>query len=74
MRKWRGSSKALYILTWKTENFLALKVSRQCPLILLLEVCWREGKELDSEEGNVLMHREEMLNKLFTALDWGRMH
>jgi hypothetical protein len=31
--------------------FPALKVPRQCPLFLLVEICLREGKALESEKG-----------------------
>jgi hypothetical protein len=35
-------------------NFRALKVPRQCPLVLLVEVHLREGKALGSEKAKVL--------------------
>jgi hypothetical protein len=31
-----------------------LKVPRQCPFVLLVEVCLRKGEALGSEEGKVL--------------------
>jgi hypothetical protein len=34
--------------------FLALKVPRQCPFVLLVEVCLREDKALGSEKGRDL--------------------
>jgi hypothetical protein len=37
-----------------TEHIIALKVPRQCPLVLLIEVRLREHKALGSEEGMVL--------------------
>jgi hypothetical protein len=35
-------------------KILALKVPRQCPLVLLVEVRLREGKALGSQEGKEL--------------------
>jgi hypothetical protein len=35
------------------KNILALKVPRQCPFVLV-EVCFRKGKALGSEEGKWL--------------------
>jgi hypothetical protein len=32
-------------------KFTNMKVPRQCPLVLLVKVGWREGKTLDCEEG-----------------------
>jgi hypothetical protein len=38
---------------WGTK-FTALKVPRQCPLVLLVEVSWIKCKSLGSEEGKVM--------------------
>jgi hypothetical protein len=38
----------------KTENYTALKVPRQCPLVLLVKVGCKQGKVLASEEGSIL--------------------
>jgi hypothetical protein len=34
--------------------FTAPKVARQCPLVLLVNVGWKQGQALESEEGSVL--------------------
>jgi hypothetical protein len=36
------------------KHFSALKVPRQCPLFLLVEIRLREGKALESEKGKEL--------------------
>jgi hypothetical protein len=33
------------------EEFTDMKVSRKCPLVLLVKVGWRGGKTFGSEEG-----------------------
>jgi hypothetical protein len=42
------------ILERGQKNILVLKVPRQCPFVLLVEVCLRKGKALGSEEGKAL--------------------
>jgi hypothetical protein len=37
----------------KTEKFTAVTFPRQCPLILLEKVGWKQGTELGIEGGNV---------------------
>ena len=34
-------------------KFTALEFPRQCPLVLLMKVSWRESRALGSEEGKV---------------------
>jgi hypothetical protein len=43
-----------HILTGREKRSPALKVPRQCPLVLLVEVRLGEGKALGSEEGKRL--------------------
>jgi hypothetical protein len=52
-RKW-GMVSNKHILMGREKRFPALKVPRQCPLGLLVEVRLREGKALGSEEGKRL--------------------
>jgi hypothetical protein len=34
-----------------TGNFIALKIPRQCPLVHLVKLVWRQGRRLRSERG-----------------------
>jgi hypothetical protein len=46
---------------WGRRSFLALKIAKGCPLALLMQVHFREGKALGSEEGKwkeVDLHHE----------------
>jgi hypothetical protein len=42
-RKWKESSERLH-LTAETDKVSAMKVPRQCLLVLLVKEDWREGK------------------------------
>jgi hypothetical protein len=37
-----------------TEIIRVLKVSRWCPLVLMVNACWREGETLKSEDINLM--------------------
>jgi hypothetical protein len=37
----------------ETKNFTFLKVSRRCPLVLLVKLGWEQGKALGSEGGSL---------------------
>jgi hypothetical protein len=41
-------------LVGKKQTFPSLKFPRQCPTIILVKKCRREGKTLGSEEGKVM--------------------
>ena len=43
----------LSLLLQGETKFTFLKIPRQCPLVLLLKVSWKQGKALRSEEGSV---------------------
>jgi hypothetical protein len=44
----------LLLLLFQGETkFTFLKIPRQCPLVLLVKVGWKQGKVLRSEEGSV---------------------
>jgi hypothetical protein len=40
----------LLLLLGRDRKLTALKVARQCPLVLLVKVGWRQGADLGSEE------------------------
>jgi heme/copper-type cytochrome/quinol oxidase subunit 2 len=42
------------IIIIKGRNFAAVKFPRQYPLVLLVQVVWKQSKALGSQEGNVM--------------------
>jgi hypothetical protein len=40
----------------RNRKFPVLEVPRQCPVVLLVKVCWKEDKELGREEEKALGH------------------
>jgi hypothetical protein len=59
-------NETLHCTVRNERNFTALEAPRQCPLVLLQNIGWKEGKTLGSEEGKVLIGREGK------AIEWGR--
>jgi hypothetical protein len=53
-RKWEGGLWGTLHLTGETDEFTAVKVPRQFPLVLLAKVGWSEGKAFGSEEGRAM--------------------
>jgi hypothetical protein len=52
MRKKSELGAEIRCTTYSGENiFTFMKVPRQCPIVLLVKICWREGKAFGSEEG-----------------------
>jgi hypothetical protein len=51
MRKWKWGivRNTTYVKEKLTDNFTALKIHRQCPLVLLVIAGWKLGKELRSD-------------------------
>jgi hypothetical protein len=41
----------------KTENFAAVKVRRQFPLVILVKVVWYQGKRVGNIDGKVMESR-----------------
>jgi len=39
---------------WRRTKFSTLKVTNWCPLVLLVEVGWRQGRRLGSDEDEIL--------------------
>jgi hypothetical protein len=64
----RGSRDTHYILQrgGGTEKILALKFPTQCPLALLVEVCWTEGKAMGS--GPCYEYKTEVAQGLYCAV------
>jgi hypothetical protein len=65
----------LFLLEETFGIFPALKASRECPLLLDVKVCLREGKVFGSEEGAVMGSglyyiaiRGKKLGRIFTEL------
>ena len=44
----------IIIIIIKGRNFAAVKFPRQYPLVLLVQVVWKQSKALGSQEGNVM--------------------
>jgi len=51
---WRKINRRMHDYGEKQENFSALKICMQCPLVLLIKVCCKQGKTSRIEEGRVL--------------------
>jgi hypothetical protein len=50
-RKWVVVSDITFKMGRVRAKFTAMKVPRQCPLVLLIKVGWRGGKTFGCEEG-----------------------
>jgi hypothetical protein len=46
-----GQCETLHLTGGNTAKFTAMKVPRQCPLVLLVKLGWGGGKTFGSEEG-----------------------